>query len=80
MDGEPGRGAEAKRRRSNTISAEVIRNPQNPKLWGIRNLSGKQWTVTTPDGQQKLVDNNEAMPAMPGLKIRFSSEANGTIM
>jgi hypothetical protein len=45
-----------------------------------RNLSGKQWTVTTPDGQQKLIDNNGAMPAMPGLKIRFSSEANGIIM
>ncbi len=64
----------------NTVSAEVIRNPQNPKLWGIRNLSGKQWTVTTPDGQQKLIDNNGAMPAIPGLKIRFSSEANGTII
>lgn len=64
----------------NTVNAEVIRNPQNPNLWGIRNLSGKQWTVTTPDGQQKLVDNNAAMPAMPGLKIRFSSEANGIIM
>ena len=63
-----------------TVTGEVIRSTKNPNLYGIRNLSGKQWTITLPDGSQKLVDDKGTMPIQAGLKIRFSSSNNGEIM
>jgi ribosomal protein S27E len=62
------------------VAATVVRNPKNPNLWGIRNESGVQWTVTIPNGEVKLVGNGNAMPASPGLKIRFSRDGNGEII
>ena len=58
----------------------MIRNPKDPNKWGLRNLSGAQWTVSTPTGEAKLVDNNGAMPIIPGLKIRFTKEFTGEIL
>ena len=59
---------------------EVIKNPKDPNKWGLRNLSGTQWTVSTSTGEAKLVDNNGAMPIIPGLKIRFTKEFTGEIL
>lgn len=64
----------------NKIVGEVIRNPKDPNKWGLRNLSGTQWTVSTSAGEAKLVDNNGAMPIIPGLKIRFTKEFTGEIL
>lgn len=58
----------------------VIKNPKDPSRWGLRNISGGQWTVTTPDGEVKLVENNAGMPLIQGLKIRFTKEGNGEII
>lgn len=62
------------------IVSTVIRNPKNPNLWGLRNESGTQWTVTTSEGEVKLVENGGAMPIKSGLKIRFTKEGNGEII
>lgn len=62
------------------VVGTVICNPKNPNMWGIRNESGIQWTVTTPTGEMKLIDHNAGMPAMKGLKIRFSKDGNGEII
>ena len=64
----------------NKIVGEVIKNPKDPNKWGLRNLSGTQWTVSTSAGEAKLVDNNGAMPIIPGLKIRFTKEFTGEIL
>ncbi len=63
-----------------TVVGEVIKNPKDPNKWGIRNLSGVQWTVTTPNGEVKLVENKGAMPIISGLKIRFTKEVTGEII
>ena len=63
-----------------TVAAEVVRNPKDPKIWGIRNLSGKQWTVTLPDKSQRLVDHGSVMPVRQGLEIRFSSGIKAEIV
>ncbi len=60
--------------------ATVVRNPKNPDLWGIRNESNSQWTVTTPTGEVKLLEHGSVMPAKPGLKIRFTKDGNGEIV
>lgn len=62
-----------------SVTGEVIRNKKAPNLIGVRNLSGTQWTVTLPDGQQKLVGHDGVMPVFAGLKIRFASGVNGEI-
>ncbi len=62
------------------VAGRVIRNPKNPALWGIRNESGIQWTVTTPAGEVKLIDHGGVMPAKPGLQIRFDKSGNGEII
>ena len=38
------------------------------------------WTVTTSEGEVKLVENGGAMPIKSGLKIRFTKEGNGEII
>lgn len=64
----------------NTMVGTVIRNPKDPSKWGIKNSSGVQWTVTTPNNEVKLIENGGGMPVIPGLKIRFTKEGNGEII
>ena len=63
-----------------TSYGKVIRSPKNPNLWGIRNLSGKQWIVNLPNGTEKLIDPNNVMPVQTGLIIRFPSAYKGEII
>ena len=35
-----------------TVMGEVVQNPNNPNLWGIRNNSDCNWTYIKPDGTQ----------------------------
>ena len=63
-----------------TSYGKVIRSSKNPNLWGIRNLSGKQWIVNLPNGTEKLIDPNNVMPVQTGLTIRFPSGYKGEII
>lgn len=62
------------------VVGEVVRNSKDPNLWGLRNLSGVQWTVTTSSGEVKNVDNGGVMPIIPGLKIRFTKDVTGELV
>ena len=62
------------------VVGEVVRNSKDPNRWGIRNLSGQQWSVTTTTGEVKIVDNGGVMPIIPGLKIRFTKDVTGELM
>lgn len=62
------------------IAAIVLRNPNDPNRWGIKNLSGTQWTVVTATDEIKVVEAEKAMPVLSGLKIRFSKDMNGEII
>lgn len=64
----------------NTEAGEIIKNAKNPSLFGIRNLSDVQWSITTPSGEVKLVNRGDVMPALPGLKITFKSGIKGEII
>ena len=48
---------------------EVVRNPANPAVWGIRNLSGLPWRVTFPDGRNLEVPPRMSVPLNPGTRI-----------
>jgi len=53
------------------ICGEVIRNKDNLKLWGIRNLKPETWTVTKTDGGTRTLAKGEVMPIMKGMSIDF---------
>jgi DNA-binding helix-hairpin-helix protein with protein kinase domain len=47
----------------------VVRNPADPAIWGIRNLSRVPWRVTFPGGQSLEVQPEKSVPLNPGTKI-----------
>lgn len=63
-----------------TITGEVVQNPKNPNLHGLRNLSNMTWSVTTPSGETKLVEHGQVMPLITGLKITFKTGSKGEIL
>ena len=47
----------------------VVRNPADPSIWGIRNLSRGSWKVTFPDGRSAEITPDRSVPLNPGTKI-----------
>ena len=50
-------------------AGQVVRNPADPTIWGIRNLSRVVWRVTFPDGQSLEVPLQKSVPLNPGTRI-----------
>ena len=48
---------------------QVVRNPADPTIWGIRNLSHVVWRVTFPDLQSLEVPPQKSVPLNPGTRI-----------
>jgi len=56
-----------------TKTAEVITNPKDPKILGIKNLSDVVWTVTGADGVSAPKGKNEVVRIANGTTIGFRS-------
>lgn len=54
--------------------AEVVRNPKNRSLWGLKNLSTAKWVVTTADNNMKDVEPGRSVTMAVGTKINFGTE------
>lgn len=54
-----------------TVAGEVVQNPNNPKLWGIKNLSGNNWTYSKADGTQVPVAEGRSVAIAKDTKIDF---------
>lgn len=52
-------------------SAEVVRHPSDPKIWGLKNLTQDKWTITTVDGVIRDVAPGRSVPLAPGTQIAF---------
>jgi hypothetical protein len=50
---------------------EVVRNPQNPKVWGLKNLTAENWWVDLTDGSTKKVEPNRSAPLGNNVKVNF---------
>jgi DNA-binding helix-hairpin-helix protein with protein kinase domain len=48
---------------------QVVRNPADPAIWGIRNLSRISWYATFPDGRILEVPPLKSVPLNPGTRI-----------
>ena len=55
---------------SNTVTGIVVVNKKNPKLFGIKNLSNKQWTLKH-NNTTKVINHDEVMPVIEGSTIYF---------
>ena len=54
--------------------AEVTPHPERAEVWGLRNLSGFVWTVTSADGTTRSsVEPGRAALIAPGTRIGFGS-------
>ena len=58
--------------------ADVNQHPQDPKRWGLRNLSNTAWVVTTEDGRVLDVPPGRSVSLAEGVRIEFGS-ASGEI-
>ncbi len=59
----------------NEVIGEVNRNPKNPAMWGLRNLSDIIWNVETADGTIKPIGKGQVAPIAAIKAIHFP---NGT--
>jgi len=52
-----------------TVTGEVVRNKNNPALWGLKNLSGGLWNAIRPDDQKESVGAGAVMQLAPELRL-----------
>ncbi len=55
------------------ISGEIIRNPKQPAIWGLRNLSEQAWNVEYKDTTMKSLKKNEVAVITKIKKIQFKN-------
>ncbi len=53
--------------------AEVARHPTNPDVWGLRNLSARTWSATTPSGAVVDVLPGRSITLAPGTSVNFGT-------
>lgn len=56
-----------------TVTGSVVRNPNNPNLWGIRNEGSDNWTYLKGDGTQVPVAPGKSAAISKDAKIDFGS-------
>lgn len=62
----------------NTADGVVDLFPTDKNLMIIRNLASSSWHIDTPSGKVKVVEPNDFMPVLNGLKISFGSSIKGS--
>ena len=58
-------------------TGEVVQNPQNPQIWGLRNKTNTNWYATTSSGQQVEILPNRSIPIVKGTKVKFGNNIDG---
>lgn len=53
--------------------ASIQRHPQNPNIWGLKNLSPAKWVMTAPDGAIRDVEPGRSVSLAAGVKVNFGS-------
>ena len=54
--------------------AEVVHNPKNPNVWGLKNLTSEKWTMKRSDGTIQDVFPGKSVPLISGLEINFGNK------
>ncbi|WP_217596438.1 hypothetical protein [Cohnella sp. GbtcB17] len=61
------------------LVAKIVQNPNNPGVWGLRNLTDRPWIAEHGQEAPKEVPPQKAIPLVAGLKIEFSPSVKGEI-
>ncbi len=56
-----------------TKLGEVVSNPNNPGMFGIKNTSTISWKVNLPDGSQKPLEPGKVVPIKAGFNIECTN-------
>ncbi len=51
--------------------AEINRHPQNPNIWGLKNIGTEKWVATVSDGSTKDIEPGRSVTLADGTKINF---------
>jgi hypothetical protein len=51
--------------------AEVVANPADPSVAGLKNLSARAWTATLASGERKDIGPGRSIRVAAGTKIHF---------
>jgi DNA-binding helix-hairpin-helix protein with protein kinase domain len=51
--------------------ATVAAHPQDPRIWGLKNVSGDKWVINSPDGSVKDVEPGRSVTLVVGTRIQF---------
>jgi DNA-binding helix-hairpin-helix protein with protein kinase domain len=51
--------------------AAVTQHPKDPSVWGLKNLSGEKWVITTADGAIKDIEPGRSARLAVGMKVNF---------
>lgn len=54
--------------------AEVTQHPKDPKIWGLKNLSGEKWITTLKDGTQNEVNPGQSFRIAVGAVVNFGTK------
>ncbi|MDE6980539.1 MAG: hypothetical protein K2P60_03890, partial [Lachnospiraceae bacterium] len=54
-----------------TVVGEVVQNPNNPNMWGVKNLTKENWTYIKADGTQIPVAEGRSAAIAKDAKIDF---------
>jgi hypothetical protein len=50
--------------------AQVVQNPSNPSIWGLKNLTAETWTFSDK-GELKTVEHGKSVTLATGITINF---------
>ena len=54
------------------VWAEMVPHPKRADIWGLKNVSGQNWSTTPPSGAPIVeVPSGRSVSLVPGLRIRF---------
>lgn len=59
--------------RASDLVGEVVQNPAQPHVWGLRNQSALPWVATLADGRSQEVAPQKAIPLNAGMKLHIDS-------
>jgi DNA-binding helix-hairpin-helix protein with protein kinase domain len=60
--------------RASEVVGQVVQNPANPRVWGLRNLTASPWVAAAPDGKSVEVAPQKALPLSAGVRVNIAGK------